>query len=182
MCDADKAGLDQSYRRMYVAYERFFTRLGLNYRAVAADTGAIGGTGSHEFHVLADSGEDAIAFCPQSGYAANVELAEAIQVEKRTPPKEEMRKVATPGKKTCEDVAALLKIDLKKTVKAVAVMQDDTFHLLLLRGDHELNEVKAQKAIGAFRFAGEKEIRAALAAPPGYIGPVGAKVRVAADR
>jgi prolyl-tRNA synthetase len=193
---ADHADLEREYRNMHATYTRIFTRLGLRFRDVAADTGAIGGTGSHEFHVLADSGEDAIAFCPQSHYAANVELAEAIQTETRHPPREEMRKVATPGKTKCEEVAALLKVDLRKTVKAVAVMQDDTFHLLLLRGDHDLNEIKAQKAIGAFRFAGEKEIRAALGCPPGYIGPplaaggpplaaggpVGARVRVAADR
>jgi prolyl-tRNA synthetase len=186
---ADHASLEREYRNMHATYTRIFTRLGLRFRDVAADTGAIGGTGSHEFHVLADSGEDAIAFCPQSDYAANVELAEAVQTERRKNPAEELRKVATPGKTTCEDVAALLEVDLKKTVKAIAVMHDDAFQLLLLRGDHELNEVKAQKAIGAFRFAGEKEIRAALGCPPGYIGPplaaggpVGARVRVVADR
>src|SRR6185503_17835197 len=133
------------------------TRLGLKFRDVAADTGAIGGTGSHEFHVLADSGEDAIAFSPQSGYAANVELAEGITLEKRAAPTQEMRKVPTPGKATCEDVAALLKLPLQKTVKSVAVMCGDVLHLLLVRGDHSLNEIKASKAIGAFRFASEKE-------------------------
>jgi prolyl-tRNA synthetase len=186
---ADHASLEREYRNMHATYTRIFTRLGLRFRDVAADPGAIGGTGSHEFHVLADSGEDAIAFCPQSDYAANVELAEAIQVEKRGSSIEEMRKVATPGKTTCEDVAKLLKLDLKRTVKAIAVMHDDELHLLLLRGDHDLNEVKAQKAIGAFRFAGEKEIRAALGCPPGYIGPplaaggpVGARARIVADR
>jgi prolyl-tRNA synthetase len=181
--------LEREYRNMHATYTRIFTRLGLRFRDVAADTGAIGGTGSHEFHVLADSGEDAIAFCPQSGYAANVELAEAAQTEKRTAGQEGMRKVPTPGKTTCEDVAALLGIDLKRTVKAVAVMHDDQFHLLLVRGDHELNEVKAQKAIGAFRFATAKEVEEALGSKPGYIGPplaaggpAGAKVRVLADR
>src|SRR5687767_12286946 len=129
---ADYPDLEREYRSMHDTYTRIFTRLGLGFRAVAADTGAIGGTGSHEFHVLADSGEDAIAFCPQSDYAANVELAEAVEVEKRGPAKEELRKVATPGKTTCEDVAALLKVDLKKTVKAIAVMHDDGFQLLLL--------------------------------------------------
>ncbi|HEX6298335.1 MAG TPA: proline--tRNA ligase [Burkholderiales bacterium] len=179
---ADHASLEREYRNMHATYTRIFTRLGLRFRDVAADTGAIGGTGSHEFHVLADSGEDAIAFCPQSGYAANVELAEAIHAEARHPPAEEMQKVPTPGKTTCEDVAKLLQLDVKRTVKAIAVMQDDEFHLLLLRGDHDLNEIKAQKAIGAFRFAGEKEIRAALGCPPGYIGPVGARARVVTDR
>src|SRR4051812_39490985 len=109
--------LQREYRVMHDTYTRIFTRLGLKCRVVAADPGSIGGTGSHEFHVLADSGEDAIAFCPQSDYAANVELAEAVAPGTRGTPKEEMRKVPTPGKKTCEDVAALLKIDLKKTVK-----------------------------------------------------------------
>src|SRR5690349_10126580 len=123
----DKVSLDATYREMYDCYSRIFTRLGLKFRAVAADTGSIGGTGSHEFHVLADSGEDAIAYCPQSDYAANVELAEAMAPGTRGAPKEEMKKVPTPGKKTCEEVAALLKIDLKKTVKSIAVMRDDQF-------------------------------------------------------
>jgi prolyl-tRNA synthetase len=180
---ADHADLQREYRNMHDTYTRIFTRLGLQFRDVAADTGAIGGTGSHEFHVLAESGEDAIAFCPQSDYAANVELAEGISREKRAAPAQEMRKVPTPGKATCEDVAQLLKLPLQKTVKSIAVMQDATFHLLLVRGDHALNEIKTQKAIGAFRFASEKEIVAALHCKPGYIGPVGLQgVRVLADR
>src|SRR5436190_2857812 len=175
--------LEREYRSMYDTYTRIFTRLGLRFRAVAADPGAIGGTGSQEFHVLADSGEDAIAFAPESGYAANVELAEAMAPGTRGAPKEEMKKVPTPGKTKCEEVAALLKIDLKKTVKAVALMHEDQFHLLLLRGDHQLNEIKAQKAIGEFRFATEKEIESCLGSKPGYIGPVGAKnVKVVVDR
>ncbi|OGA66370.1 MAG: proline--tRNA ligase [Betaproteobacteria bacterium RIFCSPLOWO2_12_FULL_65_14] len=186
---ADHADLEREYRNMHDTYTRIFTRLGLKFRAVAADTGAIGGTGSHEFHVLADSGEDAIAFCPQSGYAANVELAEAVSSGKRGAPSEAMKKVPTPGKTKCEDVAALLKTDLKKTVKAVALMHDDEFHLVLIRGDHDLNEIKTQKVIGAFRFATDKEIEAALGCKAGYIGPPlggsgpsGAKVKVIADR
>jgi prolyl-tRNA synthetase len=180
---ADYADLQREYRNMHDTYTRIFTRLGLQFRDVAADTGAIGGTGSHEFHVLAESGEDAIAFCPQSDYAANVELAEGISREKRAAPTQEMRKVPTPGKATCEDVAQLLKLPLQKTVKSIAVMQDATFHLLLVRGDHALNEIKTQKAIGAFRFASEKEIVAALHCKPGYIGPVGLQeVKVLADR
>src|SRR5687767_8253675 len=174
--------LGREYRNMHDTYTRIFTRLGLRFRAVAADPGAIGGTGSHEFHVLADSGEDAIAFCPGSDYAANVELAEGITTAKREPPREEMRKVPTPGKTTCEEVAKLLEIDLQKTVKAVAVMRDKEFHLLLVRGDHDLNEIKTQKLIGAFRFASDKEIAATLHCKAGYIGPVGAKVKVIADR
>ena len=173
--------LQREYRVMHDTYTRIFSRLGLKFRAVAADTGSIGGTGSHEFHVLADSGEDAIAFCPQSDYAANVELAEALAPGNRGAPKEEMMKVPTPGKKTCEEVAALLKIDLKKTVKSVAVMQGDEFYLLLVRGDHSLNEVKTQKLIGTFRFAGEKEVESHLG-KAGYIGPVGKNVKIVADR
>jgi prolyl-tRNA synthetase len=180
---ADYADLQREYRNMHDTYTRIFTRLGLKFRDVAADTGAIGGTGSHEFHVLAESGEDAIAFCPQSDYAANVELAEGISREKRAAPTQEMRKVPTPGKATCEDVAQLLDLPLQRTVKSIAVMQDGTFHLLLLRGDHALNEIKTQKAIGTFRFASEKEIVAALHCKPGYIGPVGVKdVKIMADR
>ncbi len=180
---ADYADLEREYRNMHDTYTRIFTRLGLRFRAVAADTGAIGGTGSHEFHVLADSGEDAIAFSPQSDYAANVELAEALAPGTRGVPQEEMKKVPTPSKKTCEEVAALLKIDLKKTVKSVLVMHDEQLQMLLVRGDHTLNEIKAQKVIGAFRFATEKEIQGVLHGPAGYIGPVGANgVKVVADR
>ncbi|HEY6821511.1 MAG TPA: proline--tRNA ligase, partial [Burkholderiales bacterium] len=183
---ADLADLEREYRNMHDTYTRIFTRLGLRFRAVAADTGAIGGTGSHEFHVLADSGEDAIAFCPDSDYAANVELAEALPPEaKRRAPAEELKKIPTPGKTTCEDVAALLKIPLQQTVKAVALMHEAQFVLLLLRGDHTLNEVKASKVEGLspFRFAAEAEIRANLHCKAGYIGPVRAGgVRVIADR
>ncbi len=186
---ADYASLEREYRNMYNTYTRIFTRLGLEFRAVAADTGAIGGTGSHEFHVLAESGEDAIAFSPQSGYAANVELAEALAPGMRPPAALEMRKVPTPGKTKCEEVADLLKLPLERTVKAVAVMHEDNFHLLLVRGDHDLNEIKAQKAIGAFRFATDGEIQSALHCKPGYIGPPlrggapgGASVTVIADR
>jgi prolyl-tRNA synthetase len=180
----DYADLEREYRNMYDTYTRIFTRLGLQFRAVAADTGAIGGTGSHEFQVLADSGEDAIAYCPASDYAANVELAEALAPrEPRRPGAEALRKLATPGKTRCAEVAALLGLPLERTVKAIAVMHEDDFVLLLLRGDHELNEVKAQKAIGQFRFATEAEIRRALGGPPGYIGPVGAtRLRLVADR
>jgi prolyl-tRNA synthetase len=159
---------------------------------VAADTGSIGGTGSHEFHVLADSGEDAIAFCRQSDYAANVELAEALAPrEPRPSPREPMKKAATPGKTKCEDVAAFLGLPLQRTVKAVAVVRTSipydtpgSFALLLLRGDHDLNEIKAQKLIGAFRFASDAEIEERLHCRAGYIGPVGAgdPVAIHADR
>ena len=186
---ADYESLEREYRNMHDTYTRIFTRLGLRFRPVAADTGAIGGTGSHEFHVLADSGEDAIAFSPQSDYAANVELAEALAPSKRSNPSEGMKKVATPGKATCEAVAELLKLPLQRTVKSVAVMHYSEFHLLLVRGDHALNEIKTAKVIGTFRFASEKEIVAALGCKPGYIGPplavggpVAAKVKLIADR
>jgi prolyl-tRNA synthetase len=180
---ADYADLEREYRNMYDTYTRIFERLGLKFRAVAADTGAIGGTGSHEFQVLADSGEDAIAWAPDSDYAANLELAEAVfPAEKRQAPGAAMQKVATPGKSTCEDVAALLQLPLQRTIKALAVMQDKDFVLLFVRGDHSLNEIKTQKFLGTFRFASEAEIRGALGCKPGYIGPVGAKVRIVADR
>ena len=184
---ADYADLEREYRNMYDTYSRIFTRLGLRFRAVAADTGAIGGTGSHEFHVLAESGEDAIAFCPQSDYAANVELAEALApATPRAAPTASMQRVPTPGKTRCEDVASFLGISLTQTVKAIAVMHDESFNLLLVRGDHELNEIKAQKVPGLdpFRFATDAEIERHLGCPPGYIGPVGIDpgIRVVADR
>jgi len=182
---ADYESLEREYRNMYDTYTRIFTRLGLKFRAVAADNGAIGGTGSHEFQVLADSGEDAIAWSDGSDYAANLELAEAVfPSEKRKPPGEPMQKVATPGKATCEDVAALLKLPLMRTVKSVALMHDKEFVLLLVRGDHSLNEVKASKFsnLNPFRFATPAEIQTHLHCKPGYIGPVGAKVRIVADR
>ena len=172
---ASYADLEREYRNMYETYTRIFTRLGLKFRAVAADTGSIGGTGSHEFHVLADSGEDAIAYCPESDFAANVELAEALApAAPRVAASQTMQKVATPGKTKCEDVAAFLDIPLQKIVKAVAVIRaEGGFALLLLRGDHDLNEVKAQKVIGEFRFAKDEEIVQSLNCRPGYIGPVG---------
>ncbi len=190
---ASFADLQREYRSMYETYGRIFTRLGLKFRAVAADTGSIGGTGSHEFHVLADSGEDAIAFCPASDYAANVELAEALAPEHpRSPPTAALVKVATPGKTACGDVAEFLGIPLNRLVKAIAVVseRDDggkSFALLLLRGDHELNEIKAAKLDGLspFRFATDTEVIDYLGCKPGYIGPVGVdreRVRVVADR
>ncbi|MFN8999065.1 MAG: proline--tRNA ligase [Betaproteobacteria bacterium] len=179
--------LQREYRNMYEAYSRVFTRLGLRFRAVAADTGAIGGTGSHEFHVLADSGEDAIAFCPESDYAANVELAEALAPsEPRPAPGAPMARHATPGVHSVDDVAAFLGLPASRIVKTLAVIAGDgRLVLLLLRGDHQLNEVKAGRKFspeGGFRFATEAEIRARLGAGPGSIGPVGAAVPVVADR
>ena len=184
---ADYADLQREYRNMYDTYTRIFTRLGLKFRAVAADPGAIGGTGSQEFHVLAESGEDAIAYCPQSDYAANIELAEALAPNTpRNTPTEAMKKVPTPGKTRCEEVAELLRLPIARTVKAIAVMHDDEFSLLLLRGDHALNEIKAQKiaSLDPFRFASDAEIERHLGCKPGYIGPVGIRpgIKVFADR
>ena len=184
---ADYADLQREYQNMYETYSRIFSRLGLHYRAVAADTGSIGGTGSHEFHVLADSGEDAIAYCPDSDFAANVDLAEAVAPgSERQAPKESVKKVPTPGKTRCEDVAKFLGLPLVRTVKAIAVIHDDEFSLLLIRGDHDLNEAKTQKLPGLdpFRFATETEVENHLGCRPGYIGPVGIDrgIRVIADR
>jgi prolyl-tRNA synthetase len=185
--------LKREYGNMYDTYGRIFTRLGLKFRAVAADTGSIGGTGSHEFHVLADSGEDDIAYCPTSDYAANIELAEAVApATPRGAASQAMTKVATPGKTACADVAEFLGLPLEKIVKSIAVMSEKedgskVFALLLLRGDHELNEIKAGKiaAITPFRFATEGEVEEHLGCKPGYIGPATVdrnKVLVIADR
>jgi prolyl-tRNA synthetase len=189
------ADLEREYQVMYDTYSRIFTRLGLKFRAVAADTGAIGGSGSHEFHVIAETGEDDIAYCPASDYAANVELAEAIAPNTARPAADTpMQKVATPGKMACVDVAESLSIPLSRLVKAIAVVREPkdetenkTFALLLLRGDHELNEIKVSKiaALSPFRFATEEEIKTCLGCQAGYIGPVGVdltKVLILADR
>ncbi|MEK7791801.1 MAG: proline--tRNA ligase, partial [Pseudomonadota bacterium] len=180
----NEKSLDETYQLMYETYSRIFTRLGLNFRAVAADTGAIGGSGSHEFHVLADSGEDAIAFCPQSDYAANIELASSLPSQPiRDIPNGAMQKIATPGKKTCADVADFLNIPLQKTVKTLAVTVNDEMFLLLLRGDHQLNELKVRKIpfLSDFQLATEAVILQETGTPPGYIGPVGLKATVIAD-
>ena len=174
--DADKEGMLKSYQAMYDAYAHIFTRLGLEFRAVAADTGQIGGTASHEFQVLAASGEDAIAWCPTSDYAANVELAEAVAPQAhRAAPAEPLEKVATPGLATCEEVAKLLHLPLGRTVKCIMLSAAGKVHMLLLRGDHSLNEIKAGKIEGlaGFRWASETEIVDAMRCPPGYLGPVG---------
>ena len=196
--DRDKASALKSYQVMFDAYKRIFDRFGLTYRAVAADTGAIGGDASHEFQVIADTGEDAIAYCPTSDYAANVELAEALALTPaRGPATQPMTKTATPGKSTCEDVADLLKLPLTQTVKSLVLATDEkneagdivktTVWLLLVRGDHSLNEVKTGKVPGlkdAFRFATVAEIEDHFGCKPGYLGPVGTRkpVKVVADR
>ena len=160
---------------MYDAYVRIFTRLGLTFRPVRADTGQIGGSASHEFQVLADSGEDVIAYCPDSDYAANVELAEAAPPATRPPARETMQKVATPGKATCEQVAELLQLPLSRTVKCIMLWAEDKVQMLLIRGDHSLNEIKTAKVAGlaGFRWANDAEIEAATGCAPGYLGPVG---------
>lgn len=196
--DRDVAGAERSYDIMFDCYQRIFDRLGLRYRAVAADTGAIGGSRSHEFQVIADTGEDAIAYCPQSDYAANVELAEALALlDARAAPTEEMALVPTPGRSTCADVAQLLTLPIERTVKSIVLATDihdekggiaqTRVWLLLLRGDHELNEVKAGKVAGldaGFRFATAEEIEAHFGSRPGYLGPVKMlrPVTVIADR
>ncbi|PZR42597.1 MAG: proline--tRNA ligase, partial [Stutzerimonas stutzeri] len=183
----DKASLDATYREMYACYSRIFTRLGLKFRAVAADTGSIGGTGSHEFHVLADSGEDAIAYCPTSDYAANVELAEAVAPSApRALPSAPLARVHTPGVKTIAELCAFLKIPAQQTVKAVVVDgADGRPVLLMVRGDHELNLIKAGKLDAVktpVTLASAEAIRAAFGADPGSLGPVGFKGAVIADR
>ncbi len=176
---------------MYDAYTRIFNRMGLTFRAVAADNGSIGGTGSHEFQVIADTGEDAIVYCPTSDYAANIEAAEAPSLlAARAAPAETMAKTPTPGKAKCEDVAELLGIPLQRTVKSVvmAIDADEAearIVLLLIRGDHAINEVKVTKLPGLAdaRMATEKEIIEAFGTPPGYLGPIGTRrpVTVIAD-
>jgi len=200
--DRDAAGAAKSYDAMFAAYKRIFDRFGLVYRAVAADTGAIGGDLSHEFQVIADTGEDAIVYCPDSDYAANIELAEALApAAPRAAPTEPLAKTPTPGKSTCEDVATLLGLPLARTVKSLVLATDETsaegdivkttVWLLLVRGDHSLNEIKAGKLPGlkaGFRFATLAEIDAHFGCKPGYLGPIfgGAglqgPVRVIADR
>ncbi|RZA26335.1 MAG: proline--tRNA ligase, partial [Lysobacteraceae bacterium] len=182
----DDEGLVAEYNNMHAAYTRIFTRLGLDFRAVLADSGAIGGDASQEFHVLADSGEDAIAFSTGSDYAANLETAQAAAPEARAEATETLRKVETPTQRTCEDVAALLGIGLARTVKSVAVMTDAGFALALVRGDHSVNEIKLGKVDGlaGYRMATEAEILAHLGSEPGFLGPVSPAqpVRVVADR
>ena len=181
--DRDLDGLKLSYQKMYDAYVRIFSRLGLEFRAVAADNGSIGGSGSHEFHVIADTGEDAIAYCPSSDYAANIEAAEALPlIAERAAAQQALEKTATPGKAKCEDVADFLNLPLARTVKSLVLAVDQakgepTIYLLLLRGDHSLNEIKTSKLPGMadFRFASEAEIVEWFGTPPGYLGPIGTK-------
>jgi len=204
--DRDRSSALASYQIMFDAYGRIFDRLGLAFRAVAADTGAIGGSASHEFQVIAETGEDAIAWCPDSGYAANIELAEALPlIAARAAPAQALACTPTPGKARCEDVAELLDIPLERTVKSLVLAVDQReptkdgddsgaaariigtqIWLLLIRGDHELNEIKAGKVAGlaGFRFATEAEIVSHFGCLPGYLGPIGTvkPVRLVVDR
>jgi prolyl-tRNA synthetase, family II len=183
----DDASLVAEYENMKAAYTRIFTRLGLEFRAVQADSGAIGGDASQEFHVIADSGEDALAFSTASDYAANVEAAIAADPAPRPAASQAMHKVATPTQKTCDAVAELLGITLQQTVKSVAaVTAAGQFVLALVRGDHEVNDIKLGKLEGMadYRLANEAEIVAHLGAQPGFLGPVAPQqaIRVIADR
>ncbi|MBU3604256.1 MULTISPECIES: proline--tRNA ligase [unclassified Polynucleobacter] len=190
--DRDVEGLKKSYQMMFDAYTRIFKRMGLQFRAVTADNGAIGGSGSQEFHVIADTGEDAIVYCPSSDYAANLEAAESLALLATRPAAAAaMAKVPTPDKTNCAEVAKFLNIPLENTVKSLLFAADQEkgpakLFMLLVRGDHELNEVKATKIPGMAesRFATEAEIKQACNAPAGYLGPVGVSTEVAvvADR
>jgi prolyl-tRNA synthetase len=190
--DRDEAAAEKSYQAMYQAYVRTFERMGLSFRAVRADTGNIGGSLSHEFQVIADTGEDQLVYCPDSDYAANIELAEALPLAAALPaPTEALRKVATPDTVRCEDVARLLGLPIERTVKSIVLAIDTPLGaevwLLLVRGDHELNEIKAGKVPGldaGFRFASEQEIIDHFGCVPGYLGPLNTKkpVKVVADR
>jgi len=182
----DEASLAAGYRRMYDAYSAIFTRLGLRFRAVHADSGAIGGSASQEFHVLADSGEDAIVFSDGDGYAANLELAEALPPrELRAAPSAPMREVATPGARTIADVAKLLSLPASRLLKTLVVEgTDGGLVALLLRGDHELNALKASKQPAVakpLRMADAARIAAAFGSEPGFLGPVGLKLTLIAD-
>ena len=196
--DRDPESAAKSYQQMVAAYQAIFDRFGLRYRAVAADSGAIGGDLSQEFQVIAQTGEDAIVYCPTSSYAANIELAEAVApATPRAAPAQPLVKTPTPGKATCEDVAELLGLPLERTVKSLVLATDrkneqgdllgSTIWLLLVRGDHNLNEIKAGKVEGlkgGYRFATAAEIEAHFGCKPGYLGPIGTvrPVKVVADR
>jgi prolyl-tRNA synthetase len=184
----DQSSLEQTYQAMFAAYSKIFTRLGLEFRPVIADTGSIGGSKSHEFHVLASSGEDAIAFSDGSDYAANVEMAEALAPSSERPPATaKLQKVATPGIRTIEELAAFLSIDPAASVKTLVVRGagEDALVALVLRGDHQLNAIKAEKLPGVaapLQMADEAEVRAACRAGFGSLGPVGLNLPLIIDR
>lgn len=187
----DEESLQATYEQMYRAYSAIFSRIGLDFRPVIADTGSIGGTGSHEFHVLAESGEDDIAFSDGSDYAANTEMAEAICTETRPAPAKDMAKVSTPGVKSIEDLCSALAVNPAKTQKTLIVRAENDdgeaagLVALVLRGDHQLNEIKAEKLAGVFsplQMANDEEIKAALPCSAGSLGPVGLPIPCIIDR
>lgn len=187
--DITEAGLNESYHKMYDAYCRIFNRIGLDYRAVLADSGAIGGTGSQEFHVLANSGEDEIMFSNQSEYAANIEKAECIAIGRREPATEKLRRVDTPTQKTIEALVNDFGIEIIRTVKTLVVRASDDinaeFVAIIIRGDHTLNEVKAVNHAwiqSPLIFATESEIYNVMGAGPGSLGPVSSPIPILADR
>ena len=175
--DADEAGAKESYRKMYEAYKAIFTRCGLSFRPVEADTGLIGGTSSHEFMVLADTGEEGIAVCDACDYAANVERAELQEHAHKPPPEtlREKRRVPTPGKKTVEEVTAFLKVPATQLVKTLLYRADGKTVAVLIRGDHEVNEIKLKKALGAtdLVMADSATVEQLSGAPVGFAGPIG---------
>ena len=179
--------LEQTYHDMYQAYSQIFCRMGLEFRAVEADTGSIGGNASHEFHVLAESGEDAIAYCETSDYAANVELAPLLPTDEKplSASAAKLREVSTPDAKTIEQVSASLNLTASQCIKTLLVKAEDGGLIaLLLRGDHELNSIKAEKLAGVLApvtFAEEAEIKELLACPPGFIGPLAINCPIIAD-
>ena len=182
----DEACLNRTYEKMYAAYARVCGRLGLAFRAVEADTGSIGGSLSHEFHVLADSGEDAIAFSDSSDYAANVELAPALPpAEPRPAPGRAMERVATPAARTIAELTGFLGVAPAQCLKTLIVLGEDGGAVaLVIRGDHELNAVKAEKLPGVaapLRMAGPELVREATGCEPGFVGPVGLGLKIYAD-
>ena len=188
--DIDKEGLEKTYAQMHEAYCKAFDRMGLDYRPVLADTGAIGGSASHEFHVLAESGEDLIAFSTESEFAANIEKAEALAPSgERAAPSQEMQEVATPNAKTIAELVDQFDIKIEQTVKTLIVKateeSEHSLITLIIRGDHELNEIKAEnlaEIASPLEFANEEEIRAAVGAGPGSLGPVNLPMPVIVDR
>jgi len=178
--------LVREYENMKSAYSRIFTRLGLDFRMVQADSGAMGGDASQEFHVIADSGEDALVFSTGSDYAANMEAAIAAAPGERPAASEALRRIDTPTQKTCEAVAALLGLGLERTVKSIAIMSEAGFVLALVRGDHDVNEIKLGKVEGlqGYRMASEAEIATHLGSEPGFLGPLNPAqpIRIVADR
>jgi len=183
----DEASLEQGYQAMYDAYSRIFTRMNLRFRAVRADTGSIGGNASQEFHVLADSGEDAIAYSDADDYAANIEMAEALApAEPRRPAAVTLQEASTPGVRTIVELTSFLTVEARQCLKTLLVEgTDGGVVALVVRGDHELNAVKAQKLPGVFsplKMATAEQVRAATGCEPGFIGPVGLKLKLYADR